>query len=252
MDASAIGIIGLVVGLVYGLFGVGSAFATPALALLGIPGMAAVVGPLPALVPGAAAGAWSYSRSGSVNWRIARRTIAAAVPAAVLGAFASGFVGGPALLVLSGLMLLVIGIRVLRSRGATAATAVQDRRRESFAFVVVAAFAIGFVSGLLSNGGGFLLVPLFLLALGLDMRVATGTSLVVASALAIPTLATHALLGDVDWAVSGLFALGLVPGALLGARLAHALPTARLRTLFGLLLTGFAAWFLVRQLGVLG
>jgi hypothetical protein len=250
MSTSGIGLVGLAVGLLYGMFGVGSAFATPALAMLGIPGMAAVVGPLAGLVPGSAAGAWSYSREGSVDWRIAKRTMIAAVPASILGAVASGVVGGPLLLVLSGLVLLVVGVRIVRSRTATTATEVQTRRRESVAFVVVASFAIGFASGLLSNGGGFLLVPLFLLALGLDMKQATGTSLVVAAALAIPTLATHAVLGDVDWAVSGLFALGVVPGALLGAQLAHRLPTARLRGLFGLLLTVFATWFLVRELGV--
>lgn len=43
---------GLGVGLLFGLFGVGgSAFATPALALLGVPGVIAVASPLPATIP---------------------------------------------------------------------------------------------------------------------------------------------------------------------------------------------------------
>jgi uncharacterized membrane protein YfcA len=42
---------GIVVGVLYGLFGVGSAFATPALALVGVPPLTAVVAPLPAFVP---------------------------------------------------------------------------------------------------------------------------------------------------------------------------------------------------------
>ena len=64
MDTTWILVAGSVIGLLYGTFGVGSAFATPMLAMLGVPGMAAVVGPLPALLPGSAAGAWSYSRAG--------------------------------------------------------------------------------------------------------------------------------------------------------------------------------------------
>ncbi|GMT39251.1 hypothetical protein NHP20013_13940 [Helicobacter bizzozeronii] len=114
--------------------------------------------------------------------------------------------------------------------------------------MVSAAAGIGFASGLLANGGGFLLVPLFLLALGLDMNEAAGTSLVVAFAVTIPTLATHAVVGDVDWLIAGLFALGLVPGTLAGGQIGNRLPTARLRNAFGFLLLGFAVWFLARQI----
>ena len=192
---------GTAIGLLYGIFGVGSAFATPMLALLGVPGMAAVVGPLPALLPGSAAGAWSYSREGEVDWVVARRALAGGLPAAVVGALAST--------------------------------------------------VVGFASGLLANGGGFLLVPLFLLLLGLDMNRASGTSLVVASALTVPTLVVHVGLGDIDYAVAAAFALGLVPGAFLGARLAVRLPTHRLQRAFGALLVIVAVWFLARQVAPL-
>ncbi|MEZ5145294.1 MAG: sulfite exporter TauE/SafE family protein [Acidimicrobiales bacterium] len=243
---------GLAVGLLYGLFGVGSAFATPVLSVLGVPGMAAVVGPLPGLVPGSAAGAWSYSRGGKVQWTIARRTLATAVPASVLGALASPHVGGPILLALSGLVLLLVGVRVLRPLS-SAASARAATRRDSRVFVMTVAAGVGFASGLLANGGGFLLVPLFLLTLGLSMNEATGTSLVVATALSVPTLLTHAVLGDIDWAVSVVFAVGLLPGVAVGGRLAQRVPGGRLRAGFGVLLVGFAVWFLVRLLlGVLG
>ncbi len=42
-------------------------FATPVLAVLGVPGLAAVVAPLPALLPGSAVGAWRYSRQDRVD-----------------------------------------------------------------------------------------------------------------------------------------------------------------------------------------
>ncbi|MBI2704409.1 MAG: sulfite exporter TauE/SafE family protein [Actinobacteria bacterium] len=235
------------VGLLYGLFGVGSAFATPVLSLLGVPGMAAVVGPLPALLPGSAAGAWTYTRHGKVDWTIARRTLAGAVPAAVAGAAMSRLVGGPLLLLLSGAVLLAVGIRIVRGVEGVGSGARADARRNSIVFVVTSAAAVGFVSGLLANGGGFLLVPLLLVVLGLDMHEAAGTSLVVAVALTVPTIITHAFLGDLEWMLSLWFALGLVPGALAGARVAQRLPTARLKTLFGVLLVGFALWFLARQ-----
>lgn len=243
---------GLVVGLLYGLFGVGSAFATPVLALLGVPGVVAVAAPLPGLLPGSAAGAWSYSRGGKVDRVLARRALISGAPSAVLGAVASRWVGGPVLLVLSGVVLLVVGARVLRP-GAAVDPLRALERRTCPTFVIGSAMAIGFASGLLANGGGFLLVPLFLLVLGLDMNEAAGTSMVVAAALTVPTLVTHAVLGDIDWLIAGLFAAGLVPGALIGGRIAQRLPMGRLRTAFGVLLVGFAVWFLIRQIaGIVG
>jgi uncharacterized membrane protein YfcA len=239
-----IGAAGLVVGVLYGLFGVGSAFATPMLAMIGIPGMAAVVGPLPALLPGSIAGAWSYSRSGRVDWLVARRTLACALPATVVGVVASQWIGGPALVAMSGVILLGVGIRVLRPAPATDGL---PWAHEHPGLMVVAATAVGFLSGLLGNGGGFLLVPLFLLAVGLEMNVATGTSLVAASLLTVPILVTHALIGDINWVVAGAFALGLLPGTQLGAGCSRWFPTHRLQTAFGVLLVGFALWFLVRE-----
>ena len=63
---------GAVVGLLYGLFGVGSAFATPLLALMGVPGIIAVTAPLPGIMPGSFAGAWGYARRDRVDWKTAR------------------------------------------------------------------------------------------------------------------------------------------------------------------------------------
>lgn len=237
---------GLGVGVLYGLFGVGSAFATPVLALLGVPGMAAVAGPLPALIPGSMTGAWTYSRAGKVDWWVARRCVVAAFPAAIVGAIASQWVSGPVLVAISGVVLLLIGLRVLRP-GDVVDGDRQPWARRHPALLTGAAVLVGFSSGLLANGGGFLLVPLFLLAVGLDMSEATGTSLVVASVLTIPTLLTHAVLGDIDWTVSAVFALGLIPGAWLGALTSKHLATEKLRGAFGVLLVGFAMWFLVRE-----
>lgn len=234
-------------GVLYGLFGVGGAFATPLLATLGVPGMAAVVGPLPGLLPGSAAGAWAYARRGTVDRPLARLTIIAALPASVVGALASRWIGGPVLIAISGAVLLAVGVRVLGTVPGGRAPVEPGARRASTAFIVAAAAVVGFTAGLLANGGGFLLVPLFLLALGLDMRTATGTSLVVVAVLTVPTLVTHALVGNIDWVVAAAFAIGVVPGALVGAHVAERFPAARLRVSFGVLLVGFAAWFVLRQ-----
>ena len=244
MDAFwALALAGFGVGVGYGAFGAGgSAFATPVLALLGVPPLVAVASPLPAALPAAAAGAWSYLRRGQFDGRIALFTLAGGLPATVGGALLARHVGGPVLLVLSGLVLVLMGVLMLSPH-----VAVPSLHQVSPAVILAGAATVGFLSGLLANGGGFLLVPFFLLVLGLGIRRATGTSLVAAAALAVPSLIAHWTVGDIDWRIAGLFAIGLVPGTVVGSRLAPLVRGDRLQRGFGVLLVVFAAWVLASR-----
>ena len=236
------------VGLGMGLFGVGgSSVATPVLSLLGASGFAAVASPLPATIPAAAVGAYAYLRSGEARPRAAAWSILGGVPGTVAGAFLSTLAGGPALLIASGITLVVVGVRVLRPIG-EAALAAGGRRRQNRPLLVASAAVVGVFTGLLANGGGFLLVPLYLLFFGLRIRQAVGTSLLVVTALSVPTLVGHWLLGHVDWALAGEFTAGMLPGAALSSRLAQRLQGTRLRLAFGLFLVVFGLGFTAYRL----
>jgi uncharacterized protein len=245
MTAFAIAVAGLGIGVVFGVFGAGgSAFATPVLALLGVPGALAVASPLPGMIPAALTGARRYLRAGAIDVRTARLAILGGIPGTVVGGLASVALGGQRLLVLSGLMLLVVGARVALpdARGAPGRAAA---RRGSAGLVVGAAFVVGVMTGVLANGGGFLLVPLFIIVLGLGATEAAGTSMVAVGALAVPTLVTHWALGHIDWSVALPFAIGLVPGSWAGSQLAQRLPERTVRRVFGATLVVFATGFLV-------
>ena len=231
------------VGVAMGLFGVGgSSVATPVLSLLGASGFAAVASPLPATIPAAAIGAFSYLRSGEARPRAAAWSILGGVPGTILGALLSRLAGGPVLLVASGVTLVVVGARVLGRIGEAAREA-GTRRRRNRALLVAATFGVGVFTGLLANGGGFLLVPVYLLVFGLRMRQAAGTSLVVVTALAVPTLVSHWILGHVDWALAGQFGAGMLPGSAAGSLLAQRIQGPRLRRAFGVFLVAFGLVF---------
>lgn len=245
-DWPSVAAAGLVIGALFGLFGVGgSSFATPVLGLLGVSGLAAVASPLPAAIAAAMAGMSAYVRRGQVEWRIARWSVYGGAPGTVVGALLSRLVGGQALLVASGVVLALLGARILLRLPENRLAGLARRRA---GVVVPAAAAIGVVTGLLANGGGFLLVPLFVLVLGLTMPESAGTSLVVIAVLSLPTLATHWMLGHIDWAVAGAFAAGAVPGAAAGARAADHIPADAMRRAFGVLVVCFASFFVVHEL----
>ena len=240
-------LVGVGVGLVFGVFGAGgSAFATPVLALLGVPPALAVASPLPAMLPASIVGARRHLRAGSLDLRTARLAIGGGVPGVVVGALLSNAVGGVRLLALSGVMLLIVGGRVLLPDPVGALDRARARRERTRPILAVA-FVVGLLTGLLANGGGFLLVPMFVLLLGLTATEAAGTSMVTVGVLTIPALAVHIGLGHVDWPVAIFFALGMVPGSLIGSRLATRLPAPAVRTAFGIMLVTFAVWFLVRM-----
>ena len=110
------------------------------------------------------------------------------------------------------MLLLVVGARVLLPDPADHADRTAAWREQRRARGRAPPFAIGVLSGLLANSGGVLLVPMFILLLGLTAARAAGTSIVAAGALSIPTLLVHMSLGHVDWTVALVFGLGMLPG----------------------------------------
>lgn len=95
----------------------------------------------------------------------------------------------------------------------------------------------GLLSGLMGGGGGIVMVPVLVLALGFDQHLAQGTSLLVMVPAGSVGAWTHWKLGNVEsrllaWIVPGLFL-----GAYLGASIAHLLHEGMLRIAFSLVLT---------------
>lgn len=111
--------------------------------------------------------------------------------------------------------------------------------------IVAVALAVGLGAGLLANSGGFLLAPLFLVALKLPVRPALGTSLAVSAALAVPGTVAHAALGHIDWALVLVFGAASVPLSAVGARTALRVDPERLEVVFGAVLVVLATVLLV-------
>jgi uncharacterized protein len=110
------------------------------------------------------------------------------------------------------------------------------------------AIAVGLLSGLLGNSGGFLLVPLFVLVLHLRLKPALATSLAASAFLAIPGTITHAALGHIDWTVVAVYGVAAIPAAYLGARLALRVPTTPLTRVYGAFLATLGLVLLAVQL----
>jgi uncharacterized membrane protein YfcA len=64
------------------------------------------------------------------------------------------------------------------------------------------------------------MVPAFTELAGVRIKPAIASSLACVGVLALPSTITHAFLGDIDWRFALLLAVGVIPGARIGAHLA--------------------------------
>ena len=111
----------------------------------------------------------------------------------------------------------------------------------------------GMLSGFFGIGGGFLIVPALMLATGMPILNAVGSSLVSVTAFGLTTAGNYAWSGLVDWPLAGLFVVGGLVGGLLGASSAKSLANRRgaLTTAFAVLIFAVAAYMLVRSLNLI-
>ncbi len=95
----------------------------------------------------------------------------------------------------------------------------------------------GLLSGFLGIGGGLIIVPAFVILVGMKQHLAQGTSL----ALMVPPITFVAALhyykkGNVDIRVALFVCMGFVIGGLLGSYSAHYVSSEILARVFGVLL----------------
>ncbi|MCT9820826.1 sulfite exporter TauE/SafE family protein [Microbacterium sp. W1N] len=89
--------------------------------------------------------------------------------------------------------------------------------------------AAGLLSGLFGVGGGTVIVPLLVLLLAFDQRLAAGTSLAAIVPTAAVGVISYAVHGSVAWIPAVILAVGAVIGAQIGTWLLAKLPQSLLR-----------------------
>jgi uncharacterized protein len=252
--------IGAIVGFAAGLLGIGGGVVMVPLLVLVFAGhgMApehvlhiALGTALAAMVFTSASSMRAHHAHGAVDWKIAR----AMSPGMLAGSFAAALVAGwiptrPLAVMFTALVFYAATQILLDLKPAT------TRELPGARGLFFAGAIIGAVSSLLAAGGAFLTIP-FLAWCRVPLRRAIGT----AAANGLPI----AIAGAAGYVVHGVHVAGLpspsvgyiylpalalvvatsMLAAPLGARLAHRLPIKQLRTLFAILLYGFAVRMLI-------
>ncbi|MGQ0671441.1 MAG: sulfite exporter TauE/SafE family protein [Hyphomicrobium sp.] len=231
-DALAVasgGIVGLVLGLIGGG---GSILAVPLLVyVVGVSSPHVAIGTAAtAVAMNAAFGLGSHARQATVKWPCAIVFAAAGIGGAALGAELGKRLDGQMLLALYGVIMVAIGVANLRKPSSEADPHVrltEATARHLLPRLVSIGFGVGMLAGFFGIGGGFLIVPGLMLATGMPMANAVGTSLVAVTAFGLTTSASYAASGFVDWRLASLLVAGGVAGTLVGVRLYRVLASSK-------------------------
>ena len=261
VNALFIIVLGGLVGILSGMFGVGGGFlTTPLLIFYGIPPTVAVASATTQITGSSVSGVFAHMRRGGVDLRMGLVMIAGGLIGSLTGA------GIFRLLQSSGQIDTVIGLLYVVLLGSIGGLMLRDaalalgwiapppvapgkprhnrwvaslpmrwRFYSSGLYISpLAPLALGFVAGiltvLLGVGGGFIMIPAMIYILGMAARVVVGTSLVMILAVSAATTFIHALTTQsVDIVLAALLLIGGVVGAQYGAVLATRLKPDLLR-----------------------
>lgn len=238
-------VFGALIGGTLGALGAGgSILAVPVLVhILGLEVHDATATSLVAVGAAALVAALSSGHRAHIRNDITAWFVAAGAVGSIGGAAVGKRLDGNLLLIgFSALMLLAAYRMFSSNRGKRRAEEDDDSARiervhpgaplaEKMAVFAVAGGAVGFLTGLFGVGGGFVIVPVLVIFLGLEMPAAVATSLAVIAGNAAVAMFVRGV-DAVDWPTAAAFTVPMLVGSLGGAVLAKHLDSQRSAQVF--------------------
>ncbi len=264
--------LGVMTGILSGIFGVGGGFlTTPLLIFYGIPPAVAAASAATQVTGASVSGVLAHSKRDGVDYQIGLVTVAGGLVGALIGAglFKLLEAVGQIDTVISILYVVLLGaiggmmgnesLQALRNRTKGKPRAAKRRHhpfvatlplrwrfyRSGLYISPLAPLLLGVVVGILTMlmgvGGGFILVPAMLYLLGMSANVVVGTSLFNILFVTMMVTMVHALsTRAVDIVLAGLLLLGSVTGAQIGSKIAVSVKPEWLRLMLAVIVLAVA------------
>lgn len=175
-------------------------------------------------------GTWLFHRRGSIEWRLVLPVCGGSALFSYLGAMAASKIDARPLEYIIAAIIIVAGVYILvpSRRGAGAQRDGRGPAQQTLLLAVGA--AAGFGSGLSGAGGAAFSVPM-MMVLAFPPLATIGVSQVLQIVVATTGTLGNLQFGTVDFVTAAWVTVLELAGVVLGARAAHAAPTALLRGL---------------------
>jgi len=248
-------LLSLAIGLLLGLLGGGGSILTvPMLVyLLDVPAKTAITTSFVVVGLSSIVALLPHARRHSVCWKSGLFFGLSGMAGAFGGGRLAGLFSADGLMTLFGLICIATGLMMLRGKKAKAAGQSSAQRVSvcpltvPYRRVLFDGLLVGFLTGMIGVGGGFLIVPALVLWVGLPMHGAIGTSLLIIIMNAVAGLAGYSQHAELDLDLTLIVAAGALVGGALGAGISGYINAAKLRQAFGLTVIAIGIYVLTQS-----
>lgn len=177
---------------------------------------------------------------------VSRRLIVPALPDEFFHAGDFHFTKDMGIMMLFALLMSATAYNILFARRPVAA--MQAAEYKKYGRLIMRGLLVGLLIGFVGGGGGFLIVSGLVLLLGMPVKPAVGTSMLIISLNSWVGFIGHITFAQsFDWLFVSLFTLLAMAGIVLGNLLSRAISESKLKTVFGWFLIAMAAWILAQE-----
>jgi uncharacterized membrane protein YfcA len=156
------------------------------------------------------------------------------------GALISKVVSDRLLLLIFGVLSLVAAVAMFVPRSYSEDDLTEDKINFDKSTAIIIGIFVGFLLGLVGQGGAFILVPILLYLLRIPLRVALGSTLAIGLFSSSAGLLGKVVTGQVPFLMTIALLLGVVPAARLGSYIGNKTDIRILRWLLALLIAASA------------
>jgi uncharacterized membrane protein YfcA len=245
----------VLVGLSLGMLGGGgSILMVPILVyLLDFGAKTAIAMSLPIVGITSLVGALGHWRAGNVRPRAALVFGVATMAGSFAGARLAAYVSGAVQLTILAVVMLAAAVSLDRDGTTGVNPNLGDAEGTSARLLGAAVGAgVGLLTGVVGIGGGFLIVPALVLLLGMPMKQAVGTSLLVIAMSSASGSAGYLGRVAVPWDFVAVFTGIAILGILIGTALVRYVPQVQLKRAFAVFLVGVGLFTLYQNRAVFG
>ena len=189
-------------------------------------------------------GASGYWRRGNVNLHTALIFAPATMLASLAGAEVALHVSARLQLAVFGGVLLLAAVFMFVGQGLMSRA--HGTGRKALRLIAVIGAVVGFLTGLVGVGGGFLFVPALVLLGGLHMKEAVGTSLLLLAISCASSFLHYVGKVPLDWPAIGLFTALAFIGVIVGTIMGKHVSQVGLRRTFAVFLALMSAFVLIK------
>jgi uncharacterized membrane protein YfcA len=195
-------------------------------------------------------GALRYLKQGLLNKRLVFLFTISGMPTALIGAKFTSLVSSSHLLLLFGsLMCIVAIVLLLKAFKGKEVPQTATCRPNTYVSLAIGA-AIGFLTGFLGVGGGFLIVPAISILMRCSLHTAVATSLAIIAINSLSGFVAHLNTFDFNPGLVGSLFTVMLVGALIGTKAALKLKGKSLQSAFAILILVTGVFLIFKNMPV--